>query len=665
LFRTKVSQFMLALSGLVCVMVSGQATGATVLPGPVFPSYETAAALDEQCGRDLAQAAKQRRAMEAVPPGANWLGAFDDFQAGLEDAYGPILFVANVHPDKAIRDAAEGCELRWQTFLTDLEQSVSLYRAARATPPADDIDRKALHDLVAMFEDSGVSLPATERARVKRLSERIARHAQQFDRNIREDATRLPFTAAQLTGVPEHVWAGQPRDAEGRYLLGLDYPTYFPVMEQAALPSTRATMYRAKTNEGGQANLDLLAKIVRLRHEIAATFGYASYDDYVLRRRMAGSRARVDQFLAEVREAVAPNEARDLEVMKNAKAQQLHLDPAATSLDRSDVGFYVEQVRRQRYQVDQEAFRPYFPPQASLDFVMKLAETLFGVRYERVDARLWHAEVQAYAVSDAVTGRPLATLYIDLYPRPGKYNHAAVWSFRSGAQRHDRKPQAALVVNFDRRGLTLDELETLLHEFGHSLHSNLSNTRYAMQAGTQVERDFVEAPSQMLEDWVYDKPTLKLFAQVCPACEPVPDDLVDRARAARDFGKGARYARQQLYAGYDIALHGDRVQDPMQLWKAMESRTSLGYMPGTKFPAGFGHIASGYAAGYYGYLWSLVVATDLRSAFDGGHRLDAAVGRRYRDEVIGQGGQRPPDVLIRNFLGRPMSPDAFFADLRR
>jgi thimet oligopeptidase len=294
---------------------------------------------------------------------------------------------------------------------------------------------------------------------------------------------------------------------------------------------------------------------------------------------------------------------------------------------------------------------------------LRVIEKMMGVKYTRVEGvKLWHPDVRAYAVSDAGSGKALATLLVDLYPRDGKYNHAAVWPYRSSATRLRRVSQSALVVNFNREGLTLDELETLLHELGHAVHNNLSATRYSAQAGTSVLRDFVEAPSQMLEDWVYDRRVLAVFKEVCPACTPVPDDLLAQAEAAKGYPKGVRYARQQLYASYDVALYGADAPDPMATWIKLESATPLGHVPGSKFPAGFAHIVSGYAAGYYGYLWSEVVALDLRTAF-AHDKLDPTVGRRYRDTVLANGAQRPPLELVREFLGRDTNSKAFFDEL--
>jgi thimet oligopeptidase len=464
--------------------------------------------------------------------------------------------------------------------------------------------------------------------------------------------------------VPDAVWKNARRDEQGRVLLTLSYPNYFPVMQAAEDPAARERMWRAKTNEGGEANLKLLGEIAQLRHEYAQLFGYASYDDFTLRRRMAENTQKVQAFLGDVKATVTEAEQRELQELREAKARQLNQPIESTRLDRWDVAFYTERLRRERYSVDQESFRPYFPPQPALKFALRVIEKMMGVRYSRVPAKLWHPEVQAYAVSDAATGKPLATLLIDLYPREGKYNHAAVFSYRNGSTLLDRVPQAALVVNLDRNGLTLEELETLLHELGHSVHNNLSATRYSSQGGTQVLRDFVEAPSQMLEDWVYDPKVLKVFKEVCAICKPVPDELLAQARAARDFGKGVKFARQHLYASYDIALHGSDAVEPLALWSRMEGSTPLGYVQGTHFPAGFGHLAGGYASGYYGYLWSLVLAMDLRTAFVP-DKLDPAVGHRYRSIVLANGGQRPPQELVREFLGREPSSKAFFDYLRQ
>jgi thimet oligopeptidase len=379
---------------------------------------------------------------------------------------------------------------------------------------------------------------------------------------------------------------------------------------------------------------------------------------------MVESTPQAAKFLDDVRAAVADGDKREVIELRQAKARHLGQTLAETKLQRWDTLFYSERLQRERFAVDDEALRPYFPPQESLRFVMRVAEKLFGVRYDKVDGSFWAPEVQAWAVTDVATNKKIATLYVDPYPREGKYNHAAVWNYRNGASSVPRQAQSALVVNFDRRGLTLPELETLMHEFGHTLRNSLSATRYASDAGENVAQDFAEAPSEMLADWVYDKKVLKVFQEVCPACKPVPDDLVDKARAARDFGKASQVARQVLYASYDLALHGPAAPDPLETWQKMEGATSLGYVAGTTFPSGFAHIAGGYGAGYYGYLWSQAVADDMRTAF-AADKLDAKIGARYRSSVLAEGAQKPPQQVVKDFLGRDGSSQAFFDELRK
>jgi thimet oligopeptidase len=461
------------------------------------------------------------------------------------------------------------------------------------------------------------------------------------------------------------MWRDAKRDDQGQVLLGIDTPTYMSVMQGAIDAQTRQRMWRAKTDEGGAVNLRLLAEIGQLRREYASLFGFSSYADFVLRRRMAHSAREAQAFLDDVLKAVSAREASELAELRQAKARELSLPLEQVTLQRWDAAYYQERVRRERYAVDQEAFRAHFPPQASLVFVMHVIERMMGVQYVRVEGlKLWHPDVQAYAVKDTASGEALATLYIDPFPREGKYNHAAVWSFRNGSLRLKRAPQAALVVNVARNGLTLDDLETLLHEFGHAVHNNLSATRHSSQGGTSVLRDFVEAPSQMLEQWVYDPKVLQLMREVCATCAPVPDALLAQATAAKHYGKGMAYARQWLYAAFDLAMHGSDAPDPMALWARMEGASALGHVPGSMFPSGFGHVAGGYGAGYYGYLWSEVVAADLRTAF-AADRLDAAVGARYRRVVLANGSQMLPQELIRRFLGRDGNSQAFYEELQR
>lgn len=639
-------------------------------PPFVFPTYRAAAEVNADCDQLLAALKLQREALAQLAgrPGRDVLAAFDAMVREAEDRLGPMQLLSGVHPDKAVRDACDACNLAFQAFIGEFNQDARLFALLEAVQPQDAIDHGYRRDQLESFEDAGVALAPAAQARARELNVEITALVQDFERRTREDTTKLAFSAAELMGVPRSLWRRAPRDAQGRYLLGLDESIALAVLRDAENAATRERMWRALFNLGGDANLQTLAQLAALRREYARLFGFDSYADQTLRRRMVGNEAAAQAFLSEVKAAVRERELSDLAILRAAKAEHLHTPVAATALQRWDTAFYLERTRKARFRIEQVQFRAGFPPEAAMAFMFGLAERLFGVGFTPLAAKLWHPDVRAFEVRDIASKAVLGTLYLDLFPRDGKEGSGAyVAPVRNASTLVGRRPTAALVTNLNRQGLTLEDLsETLLHEFGHALHALLSQTRYAGQGGLNVKLDFVEAPSQMLEDWVYDPQVLAVFAQVCPACKPVSPERLARAWQAREFGQGVLVARQHLYATYDLALYGKAVDgaavDPMALWAAMEGATPLGHVAGSRFPASFSHVAGGYAAGYYSYLWSLVLAADLRTAF-APDRLSAEVGGRYRRTILENGGQVPPAELMQQFLGRASDSRAFFKSL--
>jgi thimet oligopeptidase len=643
------------------VVCSGAAAASNASSAPPFPVFNSAAAVNAHCAKSLkrVKALEQKLAANGSAAGANFLYAVDDFNVAIEDAAGALYLVTNVHPNKAVRDAAQACTLKFDALQTAYGQNEAVYQRLKNTPARDAIEARAKQLGEWVFEDAGVALPKEQRDRAKSISDQISKLGADFSQAVREDKTEVAFSMDELKGVPDAVLKPLKRDSAGKLLLNLDYPTYLPVMELAESGATRERLWRAKQLEGGEANLKRLAELAKLRREYAAFFGAKSYAEFAVRRRMAATPQAVDALLNEIKSKVTAREERDIAELVAAKAQHLGTPVEQTKIERWDTQFYSERVKKSKYAIDQEQFRQYFPPEASLQFSFKLAETIFGVKYSPIKQKLWHPDARAYEVRDVASNKVLGQLYVDLYPRKGKYNHAAVWSYRNVATRINRTPQAGLVVNFNRQGLSLDELETLLHEFGHSLHALLSQTRFNAQGGTSVQLDFVEAPSQMLEEWTYDSKTLALFKDVCAKCKLVPSELIAQAKRSKSFGKGIRYARQWLYASYDFALNDGQERDPLALWKTLEGSTPLGTVGGTMFPAGFEHLAGGYAAGYYSYLWSEVIGEDLKTAF-AANPLDPAIGKRYRDTVLASGGEVEAKALVEKFLGRPLSTEAFY-----
>jgi thimet oligopeptidase len=606
------------------------------------------------------------RALEAVPldqvSPETILNQWDENAIALEDVLGPVAILNNVHPDKAVRDAADAAMREFASFHVELFQNESLFERVRRVEPRTPAQRQLKKDLIESFEDSGVALPADRRERARAIAERLTVVNQEFSRNIRDNETRLAFTPDETEGLPPAYLARVPRDAEGRILVGFDYPDFNPFMANARHEGARQRYYLAYLNRGTPRNVEILDEIVALRKELASLYDLPSYAHFVTRRRMAGSPEAVRQFLGDVAAVVREVEERDLEELRRLKADLTGAAIGETRLRRWDVPYYSERLREQRYSIDQEALRAYFPMPQTLRWLLTVSSRLYGLRFERASVPVWHEDVLYYDVLDGESGAFIGGIYFDLYPREGKFTHAAAWPVRGVSRRTARLPISVLVTNFDRRGLTHDEVETLFHEFGHVLHGVLSSTEFNQHAGTSVERDFVEVPSQIYEEWARRIESLAIMREVCPECPVLDDALVARLNQARRFGNGVAYARQHLYATYDMALYGEAPAPSLQAWREMEGHTPLGWVPDTEFPGTFGHIAGGYAAGYYGYMWAEVIALDMLASF-GSSLMNTEVGRRFRTEILSRGGEDTARVLVERFLGRPVNNAAFFAEI--
>ena len=641
---------------LAAITVALPAAGQT--SRPLLPLLD-APGIAKSCDAGLARARDMIKAMEARPGEVGFFGEWNRLQIAMEDTAAPISNLGNLHPDKAVRDAAEPCLQKYSALSTEIFQDEKLYARLKEAKPANAREEKLKRNLAEGFEDSGIALPPDKRSRAKAIFTRLEKLRQDFERNVRDDPTVVKLTPAELEGLGEAFLKRQKRDAEGNYILGLDEPSYVTVITNAPNEEARKRYFIARSNKGGLRNLDILEESFTLRRELANLYGLATYADYALRRKMVGKTEVVTRFLADVKGALDSVEKRELEDLAAAKKKELG---ESAVLARWDTAYYQEKIRKARFAVDQEKFREYFPTDKSLQFAMLVAETLYGVKFREAKVPTWHPEVRYFDMLDARDGRYMAGIYLDLFPREGKRNGA----WHSGARRvsraADRTPLSVLATNFSRDGLDHRERETLLHEFGHALHAMLSQAEYVAQAGTTVKRDFVEAPSQMFEEWIRREQPLALMKKVCPECPQLTRADIERLENARRYGQGIRYAAQWSYATLDMAL-ATEPQSPLAVWKRIESSTPLGHVEGTYRPASFAHIAgSGYAAGYYGYMWSEVIALDMLSQFEK-DMLDPKTGARYRDTILAQGSQDEEMNMVRKFLGREPSSDAFFAEI--
>lgn len=620
------------------------------------------------CAATIADLRQRVKLLEQLPEaGARdpkiLFAQWDALQIAQEDFQGPTELFGEVSPDKQVRSAAEPCMVEFSKFSSDLYQNEKLYHMFKAVETNDPIERKLKRDILWAFEDTGVSLPADKRARMKEILTKLEELSQEFSRNIRDNNQRLTFKPSEMKGLPADYLAKAKRDDKGNYLLGFAYPEFIPFMENARDAAARQRFQFAFNNRGTPKNLDILKQAMALRKEMAGLFDLPSFADFVIRRRMAGSPEAVNKFLAEVRTAVTVSEKAEIEELRAFKAKAGGKALAGTRIQRWDLAYYQHQLKKARFKLDPNELRKYFPAEAAVAWILHISSLQYGIEFQRVDVPVWNPEVQYYDVIDTKTRQRISGVYLDLFPRDGKYSHAAAFGVRSVSTAVGRTPITVLVANFDRAGFDAEEMGTLTHEFGHVLHGVLSNTRYASQAGTSVERDFVEAPSQMYEEWARSLDTLALVAKFCKSpCPAVDAALVGKMTAMHNYGRGTRYARQLLYASFDMSLYDAKPQEPMGAWARMEGATPLGYVKGTQFPGTFNHVMSGYGAGYYGYMWSEVLALDMLSAFNG-KLINPEAGARYRDKILSRGSERPGMEMVRDFLGREPNSQAFFAEI--
>jgi thimet oligopeptidase len=588
--------------------------------------------------------------------------------------------ITETHPDKAMRDAARDAEMKLEAWFITLDYRDDIYRvlqAFAATKPSLDAQQQRLMDYTLRdYRRAGLNLPAAERNKVEQLRKKLSELEQQFSRNINEARAPIDFTAEELAGVPASLLESPGvKQPDGRYRVQ-PHITFHVVLisENADVAETRRRVNIARSRLAMEKNIPVLAKLVTLRAEIAQRLGYASWADYRIEVRMAGSAATALKFEEELVAGLQPKFTEELEALRSLKAA--HIGQADAKLEPWDIGYYTNKLMKERYAVDAESLRVFFPYQAALEGMLNTYQRIFGLKFTRIEPQYaWAEGVQLYIVADAVTGVPMGAFYLDMFPREGKYNHFAHFRQNTGHLLADGKyelPVSVLVCNFpppsaDKPSLlSHDNIETLFHEFGHVMHNLMGRARFQSQTYAGVPKDFVEAPSQMLENWVWDKAVLDTFAaDYRDPSQKIPADTIAAMVRAREATEGYATRRQLSLGLIDLKFH---TLSPEDAWTAdvvtmsndIIAKVGIAPAPDTAFVANFGHLA-GYDAGYYGYMWAKVLATDMASIFKSapGGFLDEKVGRRLRDEIYGVGNTRDVAQSVEIFLGRPRSQEPF------
>ncbi|MEQ8766508.1 MAG: M3 family metallopeptidase [Planctomycetota bacterium] len=607
----------------------------------------------------------------------NTLLAFDDAVARFFEDSQRIAFMAQVSTDAEERERGRKADQAQGEWFIRLTKREDLYEAMKELEgsdraPKDGEPKRLLEQLLRDFRREGMGLSEEKRNRILEIDNQLNELGIDFRRRISEDESVLFLTPEEVKGTTESFRSTLER-ADDVYIWPVKGPAIFQIYNQCQVPDTRLKMVAAVARRAGSQNVTTLEKMIALRAEKAKLLGYANHVDYQTETRMAKNAKAVADFYEDLRPKLRKKAKQDYAELLAAKRKDT--GDASAELEAWDVRYYQNWLMREKYSVDTEAIRAYFPMEAVTDGLFRITQTLYGLEYKDVtdQADTWHDDVKLFEVWDKASNELMGKFYLDLYPRPNKYSHAAKFSIRLGQKRPNGErvtPIVALVCNFTKPTqdepslLSHDEVETYFHEFGHCLHSILGDTDVAWFSGTQVARDFVEAPSQMFENWVWDARVLKSFTKHYQTGEPLPDELIEGLIAARNLGSGLSTEGQVYLGMMDYAFHVDPKGDvdTTELASEIYSQTRMfDPLPGY-FQASFGHLV-GYDAGYYGYLWSLVYASDMFSRFEELGMMSPEAGRLYREKVLSKGGTRDELEMVQDFLGRESNADAFLKHL--
>ncbi|TBU62281.1 metallopeptidase MepB [Dichomitus squalens] len=601
----------------------------------------------------------------------------------------PLTFYQNVSPSKELRDASNEAEVLARDFGVEASMRLDVFRAKQA---AEENIKKSGNELTAeeqrlvdkMLLDgkrAGLALPDEEREELTNLKKELSQTCLQFSKNFNEENGVVTFTLDELKGVPEDVISGYTKrteDGKDVYDITFKTPDILPVFKYAENPETRRTAYEKYENRLA-INKPIMAKFLDLRRQIAKLLGYPTWADYITEVKMVKNAKGVKEFLTDLEQKLRPVGIKNRDILLALKKEE-H-DQKGLPFDHEfylwDYRYYDRKFVEQSLNLDDSLVKEYFPVSKVVPAILDIYQNLLGVKFVEIKGETWHPDVQVFAVweKDAKDESGfVGYCYLDLFPRESKYSHAAVWPLLPGYEKPDGTrsyPLTAMVANLAKPTpakpalMRHDDVVTFFHEMGHVFHGLLSRTKFSRFHGTNVAGDFVEAPSQMLENWCFEPKVLELMSSHYESGRPLDPELIDKIIKSRYVNVGLFYLRQLFFANFDLKVHTDQdAEDYTELWNSMREEISL--VKGKNVGAGegtFNHIAGGYDAGYYGYTYSLVFAADMYATVFKPNPLDPKRGKLYRDKILRPGGSRDEIESLKDFLGREPNSEAFIQEL--
>lgn len=637
--------------------------------------------------------ALEERAAKELDINLNFLAAipadrrdFTNTVRALEDAYTSYWFVPKnlsllsyFHQDSAVRDAAANLEAKGVDKKLSVFARKDVYKAlkeyADTNPQLNHEDMRLLSKWLERFERAGMALSEKDAEAYAKLNTERLNKITRYNVNLNNYKDELVVAREELDGLGETYINRLERTKDGKYIVTLKYPDYNPFMSSAKSEKARKALQEKFARRGGKENVKLLENTVELRRKQAALLGFKRYPDYVLPVRMAKNYETLEAFLKNLQKEVTPL-AQD-EMKAYLKLQEETNGQQADEMTAWNLPYWSNQYKKKYYQVDDDKIKEYFPADKVISGMFEVFGNLFGITFTQADLPVWHPEVVVYQIKDKKTGELISNFYLDLFPRDGKYTHAATWSFVDRFELPDgqmQTPSVVIAANFTPAGkgtpslLEHSEVETLFHEFGHVLQMSMATSKYATLTGDNVAWDYIEAHSQLLENWAWQPQVLKKISAHYKTGETLPDGLISSLVKSKNVGVAVAFLRQNFLGQYDLALHtaAKRVDSTKLYAQMMHNISGIPMTKGTYPQASFGHIMSltdPYDVGYYVYAWSLVIAQDIFSRFEDEGLFNAELGAKLRKYIYTPGTVYDENEMVEKFLGRPYNDKAFLKSL--
>ncbi|MDB3983416.1 Zn-dependent oligopeptidase [Acidimicrobiia bacterium] len=587
------------------------------------------------------------------------LDLFDLFERTLSDLSGRVAFMADVSKEKDIRDYSNKAESIIENFLLEVTTDIELYEKFKSikTNTLDKESVKYFNEVIRDFIDAGHELDHDKKTRLIEIEKKLIDLEIDFSKNIAADKSEVILSKSQLKGLSTDEM-NNFRKEEENFIVTMAYPDINAVLENCQIRDSREKVWKAFNNRAVLENSPILKEAVALRNEKATLFGFNTWAEYRLQYRMAKSPENVVKMY----DNLVPK------LQKAAQNEKVEL--ATDNIEPSDIApwdirYFITKKRNKQSQVDNNEIKKYFYIHNVKEAMFSICEDVFEISINQEDSRTaWHEDVELWSISDQ-NNKKMAYFYLDMYPREGKYTHAAVFDISPGSADEMNLPVCSMVANFPNPNtgnglMTFDEVETLFHEFGHVLHNGIGKSKFARFLGANVEWDFVEAPSQIMEHWVWKSECLKRFSKHIDTGETLDHDLCVRLNSSKNIGISLLTLRQISFGLADQHLHGINFNDSLdEIEQESQIVTTINYPNDTNHLGAFGHLLGGYDAAYYGYLWADIIGDDLFSRFEDEGVLSKEVGIEYKTKILSVGGSKGAEEMVEDFLGRKWNDEAF------